>query len=166
MLPAAPRALLLSGANGPGAGPAVVPPARNAVTASPCPEWRRPPPTPPPHAPHGPHRPPRAPHGTCTGPTRTWAPQAQGAGAADLPSSAVSILSGGAAVTQPRGSSGRGRSLPAGAGKGKGRGGRRRERSRARAGRGVATVVGRGPLGLCPEGCAAGEAETLEGAEL
>lgn len=34
-----------------------------------------------------------------------------------MSSSAVSILSGGAVVTQPRGSRGRGRSLPAGAGR-------------------------------------------------
>lgn len=50
----------------------------------------------------------------------------KGAGAADLPSSAVSILSGGAVVTQPRGSPGRGRSLRGPTGR---RGGRR-ERSR------------------------------------
>lgn len=50
-----------------------------------------------------------------------------------LPPRCPSCL-GGAAVTQPLGSSGRDRSLPAGAGKGEGRGGRRRERSRARAG--------------------------------
>jgi len=50
-----------------------------------------------------------------------------------MSSSAVSILSGGAAVTQPRGSRGRGRSLPAGAEK-EGGGGGRREWSRARAG--------------------------------
>lgn len=42
-----------------------------------------------------------------------------------MSSSAVSILSGGAAVTQPRGSRGRGPSLPAGRGKREGGEGRR-----------------------------------------
>lgn len=74
----------------------------------------------------GRRRTPRPGPGPEPGPRPGPGRRCKGAGAADLPSSAVSILSGGAVVTQPRGSPGRGRSLRGRTGR---RGGRR-ERSR------------------------------------